>query len=69
MTQEGYISLTEAGNELGVGRTTLYYYARMLAIETKKFPLDRLTYIRRSDLERIRAAKEAAANRQRKKQA
>lgn len=59
--QPEYISLDEAGKELGIGRTSLYYSTRALSIETKKFPLDRRTYITRADLERIKAARKAAA--------
>lgn len=55
-----YISLDDAGKELGVGRTALYYYSKILGIETKKFPLDRRAYISRADLERIKEAKRAA---------
>jgi hypothetical protein len=58
--QTGYISLDDAGKELGVGRTTLYYYTKILGIETKKFPLDRRAYISRADFERIKEAKKAA---------
>ena len=62
-TQQGnisFISMSNAGKELGVGRTTMYYYIEQLSIETKKFPLDRKTYISIADLERIKAAKKAA---------
>lgn len=55
-----FISMSNAGKELGVGRTTMYYYIEQLSIETKKFPLDRKTYISIADLERIKAAKKAA---------
>jgi len=61
--QQKYVSTEEAATGLGVGRTNLYYYARQLGnIEFKKFPLDRRTYIRRSDVERIRMAKGAGTN-------
>jgi len=61
--QQEYISIEEAATALGVGRTNVYYYARMIPnIELKKFPLDRRTYISRSDVERIRAAKGVGAN-------
>ena len=55
-----YISVKKAGEELGVQRTTMYYYIQQLRIETQKFPLDRKTYIAITDLERIQAAKAAA---------
>jgi hypothetical protein len=60
-TQPEYVSLEDASKELGIGRTSLYYSTRALSIETKKFPLDRRTYISRVDLERIKAARKAAA--------
>jgi len=60
--QQKYISIEEAATELGTGRTSVYYYARQVAnIELKKFPLDRRTYIRRSDVERIRLARGVGA--------
>jgi hypothetical protein len=55
-----YTSLNEASNELGVSRSTMYYYLEQLGIETKKFPLDRKTYIALVDFERIKEAKKAA---------
>jgi len=58
--QPAYISLKEAGKELGVQRTSMYYYLEQLHIKTHKFPLDRKTYITMDDLERIKAEKKAA---------
>jgi hypothetical protein len=55
-----YISIDAAGDELGVSRTTMYYYIKQLNIEIKKFPLDRKAYIKIEDLEGIKAAKKAA---------
>jgi hypothetical protein len=60
--QSGYISIEEAAVELSVSRTNLYYYIGQLNIEPPtRFPLDRRSYIRRSDLERIKVARGAAA--------
>jgi hypothetical protein len=59
--QVKYISLHNVGQELGVARGTVYYYIRQLDIQMKKFPLDRKAYIALEDLERIKAAKQAAA--------
>jgi len=39
----------------------MYYYVRQLHIEMSKFYLDGKTYILRADLERIKAAKQAAS--------
>ncbi len=59
--QPGYVSIDEAATALGVSRTNLYYYIGQLEIEPKKFILDRKSYIRRTDLERIKVARGAAA--------
>ncbi len=60
--QEGakFISIENAGKELGVKRTTMYYYIERLSLKVERFPLDRKTYIAITDLERIKAAKKAA---------
>lgn len=55
-----FISINRAGEALGVDRTTVYNYVRRLQIEMHKFPLDRKSYIAITDLERIKAAKNAA---------
>jgi hypothetical protein len=60
-----YLSLKRAGEELGVARGTLYYYIRQLNIPMKKFELDRKTYISVQDLQRIKDAKQMAAEGQR----
>jgi transposase-like protein len=58
--EQEYISVEDAARELGVNRSTMYYYKRQLNIQHKKFPLDRRRYISLQDLERIKAAKKAA---------
>lgn len=60
MPEIQYLSMENAGKELGVRRSAMYYYIKQMNIETKKFPLDRKTYISIVDLERIKAAKRAA---------
>lgn len=55
-----FISLESAGVELGVSRSSIYYYIKQLSLETKKFPLDRKTYISIADFECIKDAKKAA---------
>jgi len=62
---ERYISLSEAGEKLGVVRGTLRYYLKQLEIEKKKFPLDKHIYIKLEDFERIRALRQDALDRQR----
>lgn len=59
-TQE-YITVEEAATELRLSRTNLYYYLGQMEIEPTKFQLDRKAYIRRSDLERVKVARGAAA--------
>lgn len=60
--QQEYISIDEAATELGVSRSNLYYYIRQLPdIELKKFSLDRRSYISRSDVARIKAARVVGA--------
>jgi biotin operon repressor len=56
-----FISIAQASKELGVSRTSVYYYLERLEIATQKFPLDKRTYISIADFERIKAAKQAAA--------
>ena len=62
--KERYISLSEAGEKLGVVRGTLRYYLKQLGIEKKKFPLDKRAYIKLEDFERIRTYKQEALDRQ-----
>ncbi len=56
-----YISIDEASAELQMSRTNLYYYLGQMEIESKKFSLDRKSYIRRTDVERIKVARGAAS--------
>jgi hypothetical protein len=61
--QQTYISIDEAATELRMSRPNLYYYIRQLPdVELKKFPLDRKTYLSRSDVERIRVVKGVASS-------
>lgn len=62
-TEPTYIALEDAAKELGVNRSTMYYYTKQLTIETKKFPLDKRTYISRADLDRIKSARQSASDR------
>ena len=58
-----YISLQEATKKLEVARGTLDYYLRHLEIERKRFPLDKRSYIKLDDFERIMRYKEEAIER------
>ncbi len=55
-----FISIAQASKELGVSRTSVYYYLERLDIATQKFPLDKRTYISITDFERMKAVKQAA---------
>lgn len=55
--EQEYVTLDEAAQALGTKKGSLYYYFRTLAIEPRKFPLNRHAYIRKSDVERIQEAK------------
>lgn len=58
--RKGYIALTEAAKELGVNRSTMYYYKKNMGIEHKKFDLDKRKYIALADFERLKEARQAA---------
>ena len=60
-TSPNFISIAQASKDLGVSRTSVYYYLEQLKIATQKFPLDKRTYISIADFERMKAAKQAAA--------
>ncbi len=61
--QTRYILVEDAAKEVGVQRSTMYYYLKQMKLKTKKFSLDKHTYIAREDLEKIKEAKQAAAER------
>ena len=63
MSEDNYIAIEDVANQLNVERATVYYYMRALKIERKKFDLDKRKYILRSDFQRIKDAKDAAASR------
>lgn len=60
---EKYISMKDAAENLGVKRPSLYHYVEVLKLEKHRFPLDRQTYLKMSDYEKIRTLKEQAAQR------
>ncbi len=61
--EEKYISMKDAAESLGVKRPSLYHYVEVLKLEKHRFPLDRQTYLKLSDFEKIRILKEQAAQR------
>jgi ACT domain-containing protein len=58
-----YITQDDAAQQLGVSRSTFYYYMKILEIKKHKFPLDKHAYVLREDFEKIKALKENAARR------
>ena len=52
-----YMTLTQAAEEIGIKRASIYYYIKALEIETRKFPLNKHVYIKKKDVERIKVAK------------
>jgi hypothetical protein len=61
-SEEGisWISIEKVADGLKVKKPAVWYYIRKMEIPTKKFPLDRKTYIPISSYEGILAAKAAA---------
>ena len=57
--EEEYVSLSDLAKEMGLKRTSLYYYLSELHIKRHKFPLNKNTYVTRADAERARAVKKA----------
>ncbi|SRR6266567_92577 len=55
--EQEYVTLDEAAQALGTKKGSLYYYLRALAIEPRKFPLNKHAFISKTDVERIRVAK------------
>jgi len=58
---EEFISMKNAASRLGVKRPSLYHYVEALQLETKRFKLDRQTYLKMSDFENIQALRRQAA--------
>ncbi len=52
---KGYITIEDACQELGVTRSTMYYYRKQLDIEYKKFPLDKRKYLLIENIKKTRA--------------
>jgi hypothetical protein len=65
MSEEQYISMEDASEQLKVTRTALYYYIRILKLEKRKFPLDKRVYLKMADFEMIKTLKDEAAKRSR----
>ena len=54
-----YMTLDEAAKEVGLKRPSLYFYIKKLRIERRNFPLNKHAYIKRTDVERIKAVRES----------
>lgn len=61
--EEQYISMKEASERLGVTRPALYHYVQVLELETKRFKLDRQTYLKMADFEHIKQLRQEVAQR------
>lgn len=48
------MTIAQAALEVGVKRTSMYYYVNVLGIETKRFKLSREKYISATDVKRIK---------------
>ena len=63
MASQEYVSLDRAASELDIDKSTLHYYLKKLQIKSRKFELDRKSYLTVEDYQRIKTLKEAANNR------
>ncbi len=55
---EEYVTLDDAAAEVGLKRPSIYYYITELDIKRYRFKFHRHSYIKRSDVERIKEAKQ-----------
>lgn len=56
--QKEWLSLEEAAGQMGIKRSTIYYYLKDLDIEARRFGRDRKRYISRADVEKLKDYKE-----------
>jgi hypothetical protein len=57
-TDREYKTISEVAKEIGIARSSMYHYIKLLGIETKKFNLSREKYIAASDVERIKEVRD-----------
>lgn len=58
MEEKEYLTYEEAADYLGVGRSTLYTWAKDLGIQAKKFKRDKRRYLAIADVKRIKEIRE-----------
>jgi hypothetical protein len=51
--KEDCLNIDEAKKQIGRTKQSLYNYMNMLGVQRYRFPYDRRTYIRKTDVERI----------------
>jgi excisionase family DNA binding protein len=51
---EGYISVDEAAQEMGIARATIWKWIKRAGLQTYRFMGERRTYVKRQDLEALR---------------
>ena len=56
--QKEYLTIEEAGRELGWDRSTVYVKMKLLGIQRTKFHGNRRAYLSRNDVDRLKALKE-----------
>lgn len=56
-TKKDYLTIEETASAIGVKRSSVYHYIKLLDIERHKFKLNRNKYISIVDVERIKQAK------------
>lgn len=61
--EETYISMGKAAEQLGVKRSSIYHYVKVLKLEIQRFELDKQSYLKMADFERIRELREKATQR------
>ena len=58
MAKKEFYTVEEVARQLGVQRSSLYHYIKLLKIPRHRFKLSRHSYIAAADVERIKQAKE-----------
>lgn len=63
MSEQQYISIKRAAEQLGISRPALYHYVKGWNLEVKRFEYDRQSYLKMADFERIQKTREEIAER------
>lgn len=54
VTKEDCLTIEQAADELEVSKATLYSYMNVLQVQKLRFPLDRKSYVTKSEIDRIK---------------